>query len=109
MWQADLIRQLQSWGHPYWDEVFRFFTFLGDERFYLILIPIVWATARQRTAAGVTIVFLASTFLNFALKEWFALPRPYVDQDVLKLTFAHGYSFPSGHAQGAAVVRFPSP
>ena len=82
--------------------LFRLITFLGNEEFYLFLLPLIyWCVDRQ---GGVRLGYLSlsSAWLNDAIKYLFALPRP-SDARIQVLVKESSPSFPSGHAQGAAV------
>ncbi|MCP8970390.1 phosphatase PAP2 family protein [Ectobacillus ponti] len=58
----------------------------------------VWR--KQWSAAALLLVNLAGVWLlNDGLKEWFARVRP---DEAFRLVAANSYSFPSGHAMGAA-------
>jgi membrane-associated phospholipid phosphatase len=82
-----------------------FFTFLGDEDFYLILMPAVLWCFDVGLGLRIGIIFLFSSTLNGALKLVFGLPRPYwVSTKVRALKAAGGFGLPSGHAQSAVAV-----
>lgn len=76
-------------------------TFLGDPTFFLVVLPLGYWLGRRELFYRLTLLLLFSAFLNAALKGLFQVPRP---TTVPHLVLAHGWSFPSGHAQIAAVM-----
>jgi hypothetical protein len=82
--------------------IFAVLTFMGNEEFYLFLLPVVyWAIDRE---IGIRLGYLSllSAWINSVFKHLFAIPRPAAPQ--LDIPYpATDPSFPSGHAQGAVV------
>lgn len=78
----------------------RFASLLGDEAFYVVLFPASFWFWNRSHAVRLTIVLCLSIYLNFVLKDVFHLPRP----EGAALIEEHGFAFPSGHAQHAAVL-----
>jgi len=77
---------------------FRIITFLGDENFYVLILPVIlWNWDRQRSVKLLYVVMI-SLLLNVWLKELLQMPRP-VGTALIE---QGGYGFPSGHAQGTA-------
>lgn len=90
---------------PVLDLPFKCITFLGNESFFLLFLPLVYWCIHRRIGAGLAILFLLSVSINAVVKAWLELPRPFmVDPSVVQLTSAEGNGFPSGHTQGAMVV-----
>lgn len=81
--------------------VFLALTFLGDPTFFLIVLPLGYWLGRRDLFYRLTLLLLVSAFLNAALKGLFQVPRP---TTIPHLVPADGWSFPSGHAQIAAVL-----
>jgi membrane-associated phospholipid phosphatase len=99
-----LILWLQGFS-PELDWPFRLFSFLGNEGFYLLLLPLVYWCLDRRTGARLTLLFLASAYVNAFAKVVAAQPRPFqYDPRVIPLVHAGGGGFPSGHAQHGVVV-----
>jgi membrane-associated phospholipid phosphatase len=105
---------LEAWGHrvigflqgarsPLVDGLAMGVSFLGDELFYLLLIPVLYWTVDRATAARLAVLMLASTWLNGALKGALDLPRPDPGM-VAVLEERDSGGLPSGHAQNAVVV-----
>jgi membrane-associated phospholipid phosphatase len=102
-WGIEVIVLAQSLGNGLLDSVAVIFTWLGNEEFYLIVLPLVyWCIHKQ---AGVALAFLSmlSNWVNSAIKYAVAFPRP-SDPRVRVPLPASDPSFPSGHAQNAVAV-----
>lgn len=86
-------------------DLFTFFTLVGTPvglAILCIVVAILLAVERRyRWVAYLAVTTGAGALLNLALKTYFARERPDLS---VALRSAHGYSFPSGHAMGAAVV-----
>lgn len=101
---AGVVLWLQDFS-PYLDTPFRLITFLGDESFFLLLLPLVYWCLDRSTGVRLTLLFLFSAYVNASLKVLFALPRPFqVDSRIRPLVGAGGGGLPSGHTQMAVVV-----
>jgi membrane-associated phospholipid phosphatase len=82
-----------------------FFSFLGSEEFFLILLPLVYLGIDAGAGARLAFVLLFGNSLSWTLKLAFHLPRPYwFDARVLGLATETSYGLPSGHAQNATGV-----
>ncbi|MEK7785070.1 MAG: phosphatase PAP2 family protein, partial [Chloroflexota bacterium] len=82
-----------------------FFSFLGSEEFFLILLPLVYLGLDAGLGARLAFVLLFGTSLNWTLKLAFHLPRPYwFDARVLGLATETSYGLPSAHAQNATSI-----
>ncbi|NQT64363.1 MAG: phosphatase PAP2 family protein [Candidatus Marinimicrobia bacterium] len=81
--------------------IMKIFTFLGDEEFFLLFLPLAYWLWRKRVMGRVGMVLLFTFVLNAVIKGIFQVPRP----DVIEhLVHADDWSFPSGHSQGAMVL-----
>ncbi len=99
--QIDLIVALQSLGEL--TGVMRFFTSLGSEEFFFVLMPFIYLCLDAAIGARLAVVLLLGDSLNNALKLAFHLPRPYwLDARAQPLATETSYGLPSGHAQMAA-------
>ena len=103
-WELDIIAAIQQAQRPVLDNVFRAITMLGDELFYLLLLPLLLWSVERRLGARLAVLFLLSVFMNILLKELFQQPRPFELDPSLKIGTSDGYGLPSGHAQMAVVV-----
>lgn len=102
-WGIQGNQAVQAWGSPLLDSFFRAVTMLGDEQFYLLLVPFLYWVIDKRLALRAGLLYLLSAYVNAVLKGIFAVPRPSADL-VRVLDHATGYSFPSGHAQSTATA-----
>ena len=103
-WGVNVVLWFQQFS-PALDLPFAVFTFLGDEEFFLLLLPFVYWCLDRRTGARLTVLFLMSMLVNYVAKAIGAQPRPFqYDPRVLMIRDASGYGLPSGHTQSAVVV-----
>ncbi len=90
------IQGLGSWL----EQPMRFFTFLGSEEFFLLVLPALYWSVDAALGLRVGMILLFSSWLNGLFKLMFAAPRPYwVSAAVKPLTVEASFGFPSGHAQ----------
>jgi membrane-associated phospholipid phosphatase len=76
------------------------FSFLGTERFFLLLLPALYWCMEIDIGLRVGIVLLLSSSVNNALKMAFHGPRPYWYRvDVIRYAGESSFGVPSGHAQ----------
>lgn len=96
---ADLsfITWVQQFSSPLLDSVFRWITLLGDQEYYMVVIPLVYWIWSKEFGIRFTVVFLISIYMNTAIKYNYTAERPDL---AVRLIEEDGFSFPSGHAQG---------
>jgi membrane-associated phospholipid phosphatase len=83
----------------------RFFSFLGTEEFYILMMPILYWCIDASLGIQVGLIMLASSGLNDIFKITFTGPRPYwLNSDVNSLWAESTFGVPSGHAQQAVAV-----
>ncbi len=102
-WGTRVIQWLQALGNPTLDSIFEGITFLGDERFYLLMIPFLYWVVDKALAIRLSFVYLGSAYVNTSLKAIFAVPRP-SPAAVRVIAPAEGYAFPSGHTQTTSTI-----
>lgn len=103
-WGIEVVLRLQEFS-PALDTPFTTLTMMGDEIFYLLLLPLLYWAIDRRTGVRLTVVFLISAYVNILAKQLFDLPRPFnIEPAVKMLVDAEGGGFPSGHTQNAVVV-----
>ena len=80
-------------------------TTLGNEQFFILLLPTIYWCFDQMIGLRVGIIFLMGNTINSFFKLLFHNPRPYWISDSVK-PYSHETSFglPSGHAQTAATI-----
>lgn len=89
---------------PALDRIARAITFLGDEPFFLLVLPLVYWCIDRRIGARLALMLMLSGWTNGVLKSLFDLPRPAaVDHRVEEIRRARGGGLPSGHAQNTVV------
>jgi membrane-associated phospholipid phosphatase len=99
-----VIRTIQLVHGPALDAVFKTITFMGEEEFFLILLPLIFWCVDFTVGARLAFAFLLSSCINVGLKDLFAHPRPFELDPTVKLHEVGGYGLPSGHSQAAVVV-----
>jgi membrane-associated phospholipid phosphatase len=99
-WGIDAIVWVQSFSNDWLDAIFKFFTFLGYEEFYLVLLPFVYWCADKQIGSALAFVSLLSAWANSVIKYVFKIPRP-ADPRISVPLPETSPSFLSGHAQGA--------
>lgn len=96
-----LIQSLGAWLLPF----MRFFSFLGQEECYMLVIPLIYWTADAALGLRLFVMLILSNAVNVFLKWAFHLPRPYwVERRVIAWGHETSFGLPSGHAQNAAGV-----
>lgn len=103
LWALTGVQGAQAWGG--WLKVpMQVFTFLGDEQFYLVAIPLVYWCLHKGLGVDLGVLLVLSSFTNTALKSFFKHSRPFWEAPRLKLSEAGSFSTPSGHAQTSAAL-----
>lgn len=99
--ELDFIQQLQDkLGGLV--SIFNGITFLGNEEFYLLIIPLLYWCVDAGLGLRIGVMLIFSNVFNSALKLGFHSPRPYwVDSAVRAFTSETSFGMPSGHAQNA--------
>jgi membrane-associated phospholipid phosphatase len=103
-WGIPIIQWMQSLG-TWLEPVMQFFTFLGTENFYLLILPIFvwWIDIGLGVRIGLGL--LISAVINAIIKVLFGLPRPYwVSEQIRAFSSETSFGLPSGHAQNAVVL-----
>lgn len=103
-WGINLIMAIQQIHGPGPDGIFRGITFLGEEQFYLLFLPLILWCFDYSFGAALAFLFFLSGYLNITLKDLLQQPRPFNLNPGLGLSRATGYGLPSGHAQLSTTV-----
>lgn len=107
MWEVSLIELLQSASSPFLDGLIYLITMMGDEVFFMVLAVMIFWCVDKRFAFKFMTVYILSAAVNEGLKNVIMRDRPYIAHpqriDSIK-TPTEGYSFPSGHSNGAANI-----
>ena len=103
-WGIPVIAWLQGLG-AWLTPLMQAITFLGDEQFYLLILPILLWWVDIGLGIRIGLALLLSAGLNGGLKLVFGTPRPYwVSTKIQALNSGTTYGIPSGHAQNAVVL-----
>lgn len=101
----EIILWIQSWRTPLMESAALVFAFLGQEDFYLTILPLIYWCIDADFGRRLNIVLTAGIWSNGLLKEWWKRPRPYMVSDqVRNVAEETSYGLPSGHAQGTTVL-----
>lgn len=99
-----LILAVQNLG-TWLEAPMRFFSFLGTENFYMLLLPVLYWCVDANLGLRVGMTLLFSSTVNETLKLAFHGPRPYwVSSQVKALAAESSFGIPSGHSQSAVSV-----
>lgn len=86
-------------------EPMRMVSLLGNEEFYLLVMPVLYWSVSARLGFRVAIMLLLSNGLNSIFKIIFHGPRPYwFDTRIRAFSLEPSFGIPSGHAQNAASI-----
>ncbi|MFP4311387.1 MAG: glycerophosphodiester phosphodiesterase family protein, partial [Nitriliruptoraceae bacterium] len=95
--RAERLQETAGWLTPVWEVV----TFLGDEEFYLLLLPVTYWALSRRIGIRLGAMLLLSASVNGLLKLTFTTPRPFFLRPELAQVAETSFGLPSGHAQNA--------
>ena len=102
--QLQWIQAIQEHTPYFLGRLLLFCRIFDSTPFYTLLIAFLWFGVSQKIGFKLFCLFILSGFFNSILKDFYHLPRPYqIDAD-LKMLDVGGYGFPSGAAQGVAVI-----
>jgi membrane-associated phospholipid phosphatase len=102
----EIILYLQSFKNPFMDVFFQAVTMSGEGGVFLLIICwLIWCGDKSK-GWRIGWIFLSGFILNGSVKDIFQVQRPIGHPDIITLRAetANGYSFPSGHAQGTAML-----
>jgi membrane-associated phospholipid phosphatase len=100
------IIALQSAVGDWFIAPMRFFSYLGNEEFFLLVLPLVYWSVDSALGLRVAFILVTSNLFNHIGKLIFAGPRPYwISSHVRALWLTEtSFGIPSGHAQNAASI-----
>jgi membrane-associated phospholipid phosphatase len=105
--ELEIIRWLQSFANGFWTAFFSFWTMFGEETIIIGLMGFIYWCHDKKTGEFLGLTLFLSQIVNSVVKISIQRPRPFeVDGAIVNLrdSTSSGYSFPSGHTQGAASV-----
>ena len=83
----------------------KFFSFLGTEDFYLLILPVVYWGVDAQLGLRLGVMTTLTSGVNTIFKFAFHAPRPYwVNTDVQAFAAETSFGAPSGHAQNALTL-----
>ena len=83
----------------------RFFSFLGLEDFFFLILPLVYWSVDARAGNQIALILALSNSLQSIFKLLFVDPRPYwVSAQVKAFAAESTFGIPSGHAQNAIAL-----
>ncbi len=102
--QESILQYFQSISNSFLDGFFQLATMLGEQ--YVIIAVVTWVywNVSKKDGFILTYIFIISVWINSLLKVAFHTKRPFqVLEEIAgkRVHTATGYSFPSGHTQGA--------
>ncbi|MEE8391917.1 MAG: phosphatase PAP2 family protein [Anaerolineae bacterium] len=105
-WGLDFIHTIQLVHGPALDAFFKAITFMGEEEFFMIVLPLILWCVDFAVGIRVGVIFLLSPYVNGVFKDWFDDPRPFELDPTVQRYFsgAEGYGLPSGHSQNSVVL-----
>lgn len=106
LWRLSDIRT------PFLDKLMQFITYFGQEIIIIAVICTLYWCADKRFAYLLGFTYFTAGLMVQTLKITFRIPRPWVLDPAFKavesaVPGATGYSFPSGHTQGATCLFMP--
>jgi len=102
--QLEILRWMMGLRGPITDPFFVFLNFFDTFYYWVILIPLFWFFGGRRVGLHFLFFLLLSGVANTAIKNLFALPRPFFYDPSIALIVVGGYTFPSGAAQGSMLL-----
>jgi membrane-associated phospholipid phosphatase len=104
--QLEIIVNLLLQGLGKWmDAPMVFFSFLGSEEFYLLVMPLLFWCVSPILGLKFGLILVLSNAANRVLKLAFHNPRPYwIDQRVQALAAESSFGIPSNHGQTATAL-----
>jgi membrane-associated phospholipid phosphatase len=101
---VELIQWLEAYRTPALTLFVLIVTDVGSTVGYLLMLPVIWWGFSWKVGARIFVALVLSVYINSLVKEVFALPRPFhYSPDLVNLRTPDDFSFPSGHAQQAAL------
>lgn len=105
----EILRALAAVRTPFWNTVLGYMTYLGEQTVFMAVGLIVLWCVDKKWGYRLFYMGLLGSAVNQLLKAIFILPRPWVVDSSFQIVesaraAATGYSFPSGHTQGAAML-----
>ncbi|WP_052144633.1 phosphatase PAP2 family protein [Halalkalibacter okhensis] len=112
MSQTEFLISITENQQPFFNALAALLTFLGNEEFYFLIVPIVYWCFSKQAGFRLFYIFLLSVTVNAFLKITYAIERPIGTEGINSLFIESAEvgshypydSFPSGHAQGSTTL-----
>ena len=101
--ELEILRNIQSIANPFLDILFQLITICGEQMVLVLIISIIYWVKDKKFGEYIAYAVLTSVLVNCVVKDIFKFKRPIGEEGIrtLREKTATGYSFPSGHTQGA--------
>ena len=108
-WGLEIVRAIQAALSPALDGVMSGITFLGEEEFLLLFMPLLLWCVDYGLGVRLGCLFMMASFTNGGLKSLFGQPRPYALDATVQLketdyVGADAFGIPSGHSMSGVLV-----
>jgi membrane-associated phospholipid phosphatase len=102
--ETEILKVIQSFSNSFLDKLFEFSTIFGEELVIIPILTFVYWIIDKKFGEYIGFSFFTSLIVNNSLKDLFKFQRPIGEEGIrsLRTHTATGYSFPSGHTQGAS-------
>ncbi len=102
--EIEFLRNFQGISNPFLDVFFESITMFGEELLLVPILAFIYWTLDKDLGEYLGFSIFLSFLSNNVLKDTFKFNRPIGEEGIrsLRIHSATGYSFPSGHSQGAA-------
>jgi membrane-associated phospholipid phosphatase len=112
MSQTEFLVWITNNQLPFLNQIAQILTFMGNEEFYLLIIPLVYWCFSKTIGFRLLYIFIFSVYVNSFIKIHTAIARPVGVENIQSLFLESAEvgshyprdSFPSGHAQGSATL-----
>ena len=105
--QETILRFFQHISTPFLDHFFTAVTRLGEQYFIIVVISWVYWNYSKKQGFFLSYIFLFSNLVNGLAKDIAQTKRPFQSLEGIegkRVKTAEGFSFPSGHTQGASTL-----
>ncbi|MDO7975290.1 phosphatase PAP2 family protein [Oceanotoga teriensis] len=101
--ELEILKSIQSINNNFFDVFFEIITIFGEELFIIPVLAVIYWGIDKRFGEYMGFSIFSSLLVNNFLKDIFKFNRPIGEENIrsLRVETATGYSFPSGHSQGA--------
>lgn len=101
--ELEILKSIQSISNNFFDVFFEIITIFGEELFIIPVLAVIYWGIDKRFGEYMGFSIFSSLLVNNFLKDIFKFNRPIGEENIrsLRVETATGYSFPSGHSQGA--------